>query len=290
MKRKVGARLGSAVLVGREARRNTGCGKPSPPINFGGGTQMKGFFAVCLTAVLLAALVTGCQISGGGANPGAVNLGTAGNYVILAKSGIDSATTSSVTGDLGLSPADSTYITGFGLIADTSNVYATSSQVTGRVYAADYTAPTPSNLTTAVGDMETAYTDAAGRAADVTELGDGDISGLTLARGVYKWGTSVLINTNVTLSGGPNDVWIFQIAGNLTMAGAKTVVLSGGARPENVFWQVAGGAGVTLGAGAHFAGIVLAQTAINVGTTAAVNGRLFAQAAVNIDASTVTKP
>jgi len=251
---------------------------------------MKRIFAGCFTAVLLAALVTGCAVSGGGVNPAAVDLGTAGNYVILAKSGIDSATASSVTGDLGLSPADSTYVTGFGLIADTSNVFATSSQVTGRVYAADYTAPTPSNLTTAIGDMETAYTDAAGRAADVTELGAGDISGLTLARGVYKWGTSVLINTNVTLSGGPTDVWIFQVAGNLTMAGAKSVVLTGGARPENIFWQVAGGAGVTIGAAAHFQGIVLAQTAISVGTTAEVDGRLFAQSAVNIDASTVTQP
>jgi hypothetical protein len=224
------------------------------------------------------------------AGPAPVVLGTAGNYVILAKTGISTVPTSAVTGDLGVSPIDSTAITGFSLVLDGSTQFSTSSQVTGRVYAADYAPPTPANLTTAVSNMETAYTDAAGRAADVTELGAGNIGGLTLAPGVYKWGTGVTIPTDVTLSGGPNDVWIFQIEGDLTMAGAQTVILSGGALPKNIFWQVAGGAGVTLGAAAHFEGIILAQTAITLNTGATMNGRLLAQTAVNIDGSTVTEP
>ena len=118
----------------------------------------------------------------------AVNLGTAGDYAILAKSGISTVPTSAITGDLGVSPAAATYITGFSLTADATNVFSTSPQVTGKVYAADYAPPTPSNLTTAVGDMQLAFTDAAGRAPDVTELGAGNIGGMTLARGRLQVG------------------------------------------------------------------------------------------------------
>jgi hypothetical protein len=222
--------------------------------------------------------------------PAPVVLGTAGNYVILAKTGIDTVPASVVTGDLGASPIAATGITGFTLVLDASGQFSTSSQVTGKIYAADYAAPTPSNLTTAVGDMLTAFADAAGRAPDVTALGAGNIGGLTIYPGVFQWSTDVTVPTDVTLSGGPNDVWIFQIAGNLSVAGAKNVILSGGAQAKNVFWQVAGGSGLTLGAGAHFEGIVLAQTAVNTLTAASVNGRLLAQTAVNIQSSTVTQP
>src|SRR3989338_11460950 len=151
----------------------------------------------------------------------AVYLGTAGNYVILAKSGISTTGTTAITGNIGVSPIDSTAITGFGLIMDASNKFATSSLVTGKAYAADYTPPTPTTMTTAVSDMETAYTDAAGRTETsiVTELGAGDISGMTLSPGLYKWGTGVLINTGVTLDcqGNSNAVYIFQIAQTLTV-------------------------------------------------------------------------
>ncbi len=240
-----------------------------------------------LASAVVWSFTTGATVAAG---PAPVVLGTAGHYVILAKSGISTVPTSAVAGDLGVSPIDSTAITGFSLVLDGSTQFARSSQVTGRLYAADYTPPTPAALTTAVSNMETAYTDAAGRAADVTDLGAGNIGGRTLVPGVYKWGTGVTIPTDVTLSGGPNDVWIFQIAGDLTMAGAKTVILSGGALPKNIFWQVAGGAGVTLGAAAHFEGIVLTQTAIHLGNTASVNGRLLAQTAVTLEANTVTQP
>jgi len=97
------------------------------------------------------------------------------------------------------------------------------------------------------------------------------------------------LGTDVTLSGGPNDVWIFQITGTLTTAASTNVVLTGGALARNVFWQVAG-AYVALGVSAHFEGVVLAKAAINPGSLATVNGRLLAQTAVNIDQSTVTQP
>jgi hypothetical protein len=217
-----------------------------------------------------------------------VNLGTAGNFVILAKSGISTVPASVVTGNLGVSPAAATYITGFSLTADATNVFSTSLQVTGKVYAADYPVPTPSNLTTAVSDMETAFTDAASRAPKVTELGAGDIGGQTLTPGVYKWGTGLLIPTDVTLSGNLTDVWIFEIAQDLTLSPAVKVILAGGALPKNIFWQVSGK--VVLGTTSHIEGIVLTQTAITLGTGASINGRLLAQTAVNIDGSTVHEP
>lgn len=224
----------------------------------------------------------------GGAAAGGVALGMAGEFVILAKSGISDVPPSMITGDVGVSPSAATSITGFALTADASNVFATSEQVTGRVYAADYEPPTPATMTTAVADMELAFTDAAGRAPDVTELGAGDIGGMTLAPGVYKWGTGLLIPTDVTLEGGASDVWIFQIAQDLTVATGTSVVLTGGALPENVYWQVAGL--VELGSTAHAQGVVLTQTSITLGTGASIDGRLMAQTAVSLDGNTVVAP
>ena len=142
-----------------------------------------------------------------------VLLGTADDFVILGESAISTSTSSIITGDIGLSPAAATYITGFSLIIDSTNTFATSTQIVGNVYASDYTSPTPSMLTTAVADMQIAYVDAAGRAANYNELYSGDLSGKTLTTGVYKWGNSVLINTDLTLNGSATDIFIFQIAG-----------------------------------------------------------------------------
>ena len=217
-----------------------------------------------------------------------VMLGTAGNFAILAKSGISTVPASVVTGNIGVSPAAASSITGFALIPDATTAFSTSSQVVGRVYAADYAPPTPSSLTTAVGDMELAFTDAAGRAPDVTELGAGNIGGKTLAPGVYKWGTGVLIPTDVTLAGGSTGVWIFEIAQGLTVSSAAKVLLAGGALPRNVFWQVGGM--VVLGTTAHLEGVVLTQTAATLANGASVNGRILAQTAVTLDGSTVVAP
>ena len=216
-----------------------------------------------------------------------VNLGTAGNYVVLAKSRISTVPASNITGDVAISPAAASYITGFSLTADPTNVFSTATQVTGRVYAADYAVPTPTNLTTAISDMEIAFTDAAARTPDATELGAGNIGGLTLGAGVYKWSSGLLIPTDLTLSGSATDVWIFQIAQDLLMSTAAKVKLAGGALPKNVFWQVSGA--VTLGTGAHLEGIVLTKTAVTLQTGASLKGRVLAQTSITIDASTVTQ-
>lgn len=219
-----------------------------------------------------------------------VNLGTAGSFAILSKTGISTTGTTAITGDVGVSPAAQSYLTGFS--ETLMGTYATSPLVTGEVYAADMDTPTPTKMTTAVSDMQTAYADATGRSLpDYTELGAGDVSGMTLAPGLYKWGTGLLItNAGVTLSGSATDVWIFQISGDLTVDNGAIVTLAGGALAQNIFWQVAGGAGVSLGTTSQFKGIVLAEKGIVVNNGATVNGRLLSQTAVTLDANAITQP
>jgi hypothetical protein len=213
--------------------------------------------------------------------------GAAGNYVILAKTAINNTPTSAITGDLGLSPAATSYITGFALTNATG--YATAAEVTGKIYAADMADPTPINLTTAVENMITAYNDAAGRPSpDFSELGTGNIGGKTLTPGLYKWTNTVTLPSDVTISGGASDVWIFQIAGDLTMSSAVNIILNGGAQAKNIFWQVAGEA--TLGTTSHFEGIILSMTGITFQTGASMNGRALAQTAVILDGNTITQP
>ena len=218
-----------------------------------------------------------------------VLLNAAGNYVILAKSAISTVPTSAITGNIGISPAAATFITGFSLILPAGGAFSSSSQVTGNIYASDYAVPTPNNLTTAIGDMQLAYTDAAGRPTpDFTELATGAIGGLTLPRGLYKWTNTVTIGSDVTLNGSATDVWIFQIAGGITQASATRVILTGGAMAKNVFWQVFGV--VDIGTTAHMEGVILSQTSITLATGASANSRLLAQTAVTLAGSTVVQP
>jgi hypothetical protein len=217
--------------------------------------------------------------------PAPVLLGNAGEYAVLAQSAISNVPTSVVTGDLGLSPAAASYITGFTLTRDGDRW--TSPEVIGDVFAADNDPSTPADLTAAVADMVAAYNDAANRPTpSFLNLGDGAIGGLTLAPGLYNWTSTVTIPTDLTVSGGANDTWIFQITGDLTMAADRRITLSGGARANNIVWQVAGE--VDLGTSSHAEGIVLSKTAIHLGAGASINGRLLAQTAVTLQSSTVT--
>ena len=249
-----------------------------------------------LKVSLLAAFVAGCGGGGndattaaGGSQPMSaslqtpVNLMSAGAFTILSKSGITNVYASAIVGDVGTSP-----ITGAALLLRCT-------EVTGRIFVVDAAGPLPcatndaTTLTAAVLDMEAAYLDAEGRTSpDFTELGAGEIGGLTLAPGLYKWGTGVLISTDVTLSGGPTDVWIFQVAGTMNQANGTRVTLAGGALPKNIFWQVAGA--VTIGTTAHLEGVVLAKTMVAVNTGASANSRLFAQTAVTLQMNAITQP
>jgi hypothetical protein len=223
--------------------------------------------------------------------PGVINLGLAGNYTMLTKSGITTIGTTSIGGNIGVSPAAATSMTGFGLIMNTDGQSSHTPIVTGSVFAADYAAPTPTNLTTAVNDMQTAFTTANNLIvpAPVVDLGAGDISGLIIPAGLYKWGTGVLItNAGVTLTGGPNDTWVFQIAQDLTVNNSAHITLLGGAQAKNIFWVVTGQA--TLGTNVIFNGNILSKTLISLKTGTAFTGRLLAQTAVSLDANTVVFP
>jgi hypothetical protein len=254
---------------------------------------MKIFNKVSVSAVAVLVTAFTFVIAGSlvacAAGPASVDLGSAGNFVILAKTGISTTGATKVVGDIAVSPAAATSITGFGLILPAASAFSTSALITGKVYAPGYANPTPAKVTTAIGDMQTAYTNGAGRTnPTATELGAGNIGGKTLAPGLYKWGTGVTIPTDVTLSGGANDVWIFQIAQTLTVSSGVKIVLSGGAQAGNIFWVVAGQ--TTIGTTAVFNGNILDQTAIVLKTGAKLNGRALAQSAVTLDASTVTIP
>ena len=212
-----------------------------------------------------------------------VDLGVAGEFVILSKTGITNVYKSTITGDVGTSP-----ITGAALLV-------TCAEVTGTIYTVDAAGPLPcrvtnaTRLTTAVGNMQTAYTDAAGRSnPDFLNLGAGSIGGKTLTPGLYKWTSALIIPTDVTISGGPDDVWVFQVAGTVIMSSAVRITLSGGAQAKNIFWQAAGA--VTLGTTSHFEGIILGQTGINLKTGASINGRMLAQTAVTLQMNAVTQP
>jgi len=217
-------------------------------------------------------------------NPPVVDLGTAGNFVILSEQGITDVHPSVITGNIGTSP-----ITGAAILV-------TCPEVTGIIFEVNAAGPAcavtaASLLTTAVGDMGTAYTDAAGRApssAATTNVGAGTLAGLTLTRGVYRWGSAVTITTDLTLNGAANDVWIFQVNGTLDMATDMSIILTGGAQAKNIFWVVTGA--VTLGPGSSFEGTILAQTNIAMQTDATLNGRALAQTAVTLEMNTVTIP
>jgi len=212
-----------------------------------------------------------------------VNLRLAGEFAILSQSGVTDVYPSVITGDVGSSP-----ITGAAILV-------TCTEVVGTIYSVDAAGPLPcvinnaSRLTTAVADMGAAYIDAAGRSnPDYLELGAGNIGGFTLTPGLYKWTSPLVIPTDITISGGPNDIWIFQVAQTLDMSSAVRITLSGGAKAKNIFWQVGGA--VTLGTTSHFEGIILGKTGINMLTGSTSNGRMLAQTAVVLQMATITQP
>ena len=265
--------------------------------------KLKSVFPITIT--LLVVLMAGCtknpdsNLSSEIAtkkppNPGGqtltpVNLGLSGSFAILSKSGITDVYPSAVKGDVGTSP-----ITGAAILL-------TCAEVTGTIYTVNAAGPLPcrvtnaSRLTTAVGAMQTAYTDAAGRSTSTAtstqtylNVGGGTLSGLTFKPGVYTWGTSVTITGDITISGSSTDVWIFQVGQTLDISPAKNIILSGGAKAKNIFWQVAGAA--TLGTSSHFEGTILGKTGITLNTSASINGRLLAQTAVALQMATVNQP
>lgn len=220
-----------------------------------------------------------------------VSLGTADAFVILTKTGVTNgvAATLAITGDIGSSPITAAAMNTIPCANVVGTIYGVDATYSGGACFVD-SASNKTLVDTAVLDMELAYADAVGRTSpNFTELGAGDISGMTLAPGLYKWGTGVLITSaGVTLSGGADEVWIFQIGDDLTVSNSANITMSGGAKSKNVFWQVSGQA--TIGTDVNFKGIILSQSLISVDTTAVVNGRLFAQTEVTLQGNTISQP
>ncbi|NQU32823.1 MAG: DUF3494 domain-containing protein [Bacteroidetes bacterium] len=221
----------------------------------------------------------------------AVNLRSAGDYVLLAGSGISNVPTSKITGNIGLSPAAGTFLTGFSLILKTDGISSTSSQVTGSLFASNYTVPTPANLTAAKGDLTTAYNDAAGRTSTDIVLLAGNIGGLTLTPGLYKSSGSLEISSGdltFDAKGNSDAVFIIQIASTLLTTSGREIVLSGRATAANIFWQV--GTSATIGTTSKFKGNIMADQSISLNTGASVDGRLLARIGeITLEGNTIVK-
>jgi hypothetical protein len=218
-----------------------------------------------------------------------VNLGTAGEYAILTKAGISTVPSSIITGNIAVSPAAGTYMTGFSFTADASATFSTSSQITGSAFAPTDSVPTPATLTTAISDMEIAYTDASQRAntKDIN-ISNGALGGLILTTGVYKFTVDVSILSSMTFSGCADAVFIIKTTGNLLQASGTTMILEGGVQAKNIFWQVAGA--VQINTSASMKGIILGKTKVVFQTGASLDGRILAQTACTLDQARITEP
>jgi hypothetical protein len=133
-----------------------------------------------------------------------------------------------------------------------------------------------------------AYNDAAARrSVNIHNVDAADLSGQTLTPGLYKSASTLSLTGTVTLHG--SGVYIFQIGSALTVGSGGTVVLSGGATADNVFWQV--GSSATLGTTANFKGTIMALASVTLATGAKLDGRALARtAAVTLDTNAVNIP
>ncbi|MEX0686202.1 MAG: ice-binding family protein [Balneolales bacterium] len=261
-------------------------------------------FKAVLSVMLIATIIASCSKSSNvtgsdeivipvqTTSHATVDLGSAGGFAILAGGEVTNVPTSSITGDIGLSPSAGASFSGFSLSYTTGNEYAESAQVTGNLYASDYGSPTPANLTTAKGALTTAYNDAAGRTSTDIVIISGNLGGLTLTPGLYKSTGSIEISSgNLTFdaNGNADAVFIIQIASTLNVSSDRKVILSGGAKASNIFWQV--GTSASLGTTCVFKGTIMADQSITLDTGASVEGRLLARiASVTLEGNTVVKP
>jgi len=206
-------------------------------------------------------------------NSNLTNLNSAGEFGILAGVGI-SSTGFSVISDMnvGISPGVRSSVTGF----------PPATIVNGAIYASDDVAPpgVAAMLIQAKQDLTNAYLFAEGATAPAPVTVAGDQGGLTLAPGIYKSTSTLLIQSgNLTLDaqGNADATWIFQVASDFTTVGGAggSVILSGGAQAKNIIWQI--GSSATIGNGTSFKGNILALTSITMNTGSSIDGRLLAR-------------
>jgi len=235
--------------------------------------------------------------------PLSVNMLSTFNFSVLSKAGITNTGShgSLITGNIGSSPITAAAMSTVFCSEITGNIYGVDAAYVGSGDVTCFKGNPPSANKTlidnAILDVGTIYNDLVGRTLpDGTELYAGSIGGQTFTPGLYKWSSDVSISSDVVLSGGQNDIWIFQIAGDLNMASAGSlatgskILLSGGAKASNVFWQVGGVTGATLGTYSTFNGNLLTAKAINIQTGSMFTGRAFAQTEVTLDVNNLSLP
>ena len=220
-----------------------------------------------------------------GADQSPVVLESANQYAILSSSAITNIPTSSITGDVGVSP---------GVRSDISGL--TNPEVNGTIYASDDADPVPANLIAAKNDAEAAYQDAVAATRGTPTPVSGNINGLTLVPGLYESGTSIEISPGGFLyldaQGDANGVFVLRSATSITTESTSEVVLTNNAQAKNIYWV--SGSAVTLGANSIMKGTIIASTSISMLTGAILEGRVLIQGAaagqVSLDQSTIVLP
>ncbi|KAJ6568731.1 hypothetical protein B0H19DRAFT_1065539 [Mycena capillaripes] len=190
------------------------------------------------------AALTGRAIALG---PAAVNLRSAANFAILAKSGVSTVPKSVINGPVGVSPIAAVALTGLSLTLDLTGQLLPSVKSSGS--SLPYRTPSPRRLSSivAIGDMQTAFNDASRRV-------NPNFNNFASVPRIYKWSSAISIGSDITIVGGATDTWIFQVSGTRPIAASKRMVLVGGALAKNIVWVVSGA--VTSGAGSHIAGVI----------------------------------
>jgi hypothetical protein len=190
------------------------------------------------------------------AGPAPIDLRSAVHFTILATSTTTTTGGGIINGDVGLYPAGSQGIP--------------PAQINGTIYNGDPVAAQ------AELDLNAAYNAASPAALPGGSNVGAELSGQTLPGGVYQSPSGAYgINGDLTLQGGPNDVWVFQMASTLTVGVGGRVLLTGGAQARNVFWQV--GSSATLNSSSVFEGTIMVYASITMNSSSTLDGRALAQ-------------